>query len=248
MWDMIKISGLEDPAHDKKPHAKIRVINGKYRVQGSGYLVTPPTHITEELALFTGLLYGDGSLMDFKSAARSGTWRIDFAEGDKEVVKIFAILGKEIFNVDFKVQSRETWHVAYARNKVIYRFLSRICRHPTGKKTGKLRFPKIFRFSGASRKFLSGLFSTDGTIYLCYKYQPRIVLTMQEEKLVREVYREFVRLGFKPTYTTEEKRGCKLHRISLYGIIQVKKFREEIGFVGAKNKKLEMFVKQQITW
>jgi len=242
MRGMIKISGLEDPTYDKKPHAKIHVINGKYRVQGSGYLVTLPTHITEELALFTGLLYGDGSLIDFKLAARSGTWRIDFAEGDKEVVKIFAILGKEIFNVDFKVQSRGTWHVAYTRNKVIYRFLSRICRHPTGKKTGKLRFPKIFRFLGVSQKFLSGLFSTEGTIYLCYKHQPRIVLSMQEEKLVREVHTELVRLGFKPTYTTEKRRGRKLHRISLYGLVQVKKFREEIGFVGVKNKKLEMLL------
>ncbi|MDI6884429.1 MAG: LAGLIDADG family homing endonuclease [Hadesarchaea archaeon] len=238
----IDLSKLEDPAYDRKPHAQIRVINGKYRVQGSRHVVTLPTHVTEKLALFTGLLYGDGSLINPKSAARQATWRIDFAEGDKEVVEIFARLGKEIFDADFKVQLRGTWYVAYTRNKVVYRFLSNICGHPAGRKTGRLHFPKIFRFPDVSRKFLSGLFSTEGTVYLCYKAQPRIVLTMQEEKLVKEIHEELMRLGFKPTFTTEERRGRKLHRISLYGLVQAKMFKEKIGFVGAKNKKLEMLL------
>lgn len=240
----INLSKLEDSAYDRKLHAKIRVIKGKYRVQGSRYLVTLPTHVTEKLALFTGLFYGDGSLLNSKSAARNGTWRIDFAEGDKEVVEIFARLGKEIFDVDFKMQFRGTWHVAYIRSKVIYRFLSNICGHPTGRKTGKLQFPKIFRFPNASRKFLSGLFSTEGTIYLCYKTQPRLVLTIQEEKLIKEIYEELMRLGFRPTYTVEERSGRRLHRISLYGRVQAQMFEEKIGFVGAKGKKLEMLLKQ----
>ena len=247
MQHKIDLSMLEDPAYDRKPHAKIRVIEGKYRVQGSRYLVSLPTHVTEKLALFTGLFYGDGSLINPKSAARHGTWRIDFAEGDKEVVEIFARLGKEIFDVHFKVQLRGTWHVAYIRNKVIYRFLSNICGHPMGKKTGKLQFPKLFRFPDASRKFLSGLFSTDGTIYLCYKAQPRIALTMQENNLVKDIHEELMRLGFNPNYTAEERKGRKLHRTSLYGRIQAKMFKEKIGFVGAKHKKLEMLLKQQIT-
>jgi len=238
----IDLSKLEDPTYDRKPHAKIRVINGKYHIQGSRYLVTLPVRVTEKLALFTGLFYGDGSLLDFKLAARHGTWRIDFAEGDKEVVVLFAKLGKEIFDVDFKMQSRRTWHVAYIRNKVIYRFLSNICGHPKGRKTGKLQFPEIFRFQDASRKFLTGLFSTEGTIYLCYKTQPRIVLSMQEEKLVKEIYEELIRSSFNPTYTIEKKRGRELHRISLYGLTQVKMFKEKIGFVGTKNKKLEMLL------
>lgn len=243
----IDILKLEDPTYDRNPHAKIRVVDGKYRVQGSRYLITLPVYVTEKLALFTGLFYGDGSLIDPKLAARSGTWRIDFAEGDKEVVAILARLGKEIFDVDFKVQHRGTWHVAHARNKVIYRFLSNICGHPTGRKTGKLQFPKIFRFSNVCRKFLSGLFSTEGTIYLCYKAQPRIVLAMQEERLVKGIYRELKKICFKPTYTIEERGERKLHRISLYGLTQAKMFKEKIGFVGAKHKKLEMLLKQQIT-
>lgn len=242
----IDFSKLEDPVYDVKPHSKIREKEGKYYVQGSRYLVTLPNRATEKLALFIGLFYGDGSLVDSESAVRCGTWRIDFAEGDKEVVAIFARLGKEIFDIDFKVQSRETWHVAHIRNKIIYRFLSNICRHPTGRKSGRLKFPKIFRSPEVSQKFISGLFSTEGTVYPCYKTQPRIVLAMQEEELVKEVCKELIKLGFKPTYTTEERGERKLHRINLYGIVQAGRFKEKIGFVGVKYKKLEMLLKQQI--
>ena len=242
----IDLSKLIDPVYDVKSHSRIRVANGKYYVQGSGYLISLPSHVTEKLALFVGLFYGDGSLVSSKSAARFSTWRIDFAEGDKELVTIFARLGKEIFNLDFDVQSRLSWHVAHARNKIIYRFLSNICGHPAGRKTGMLHIPNIFRLSTATEKFLSGLFSTEGTVYPCYKSQPRIVIAMQEEGLMNEIYEELIRLGFSPTRNTEVRGKRRLHRVALYGFVQARMFKERIGFLGAKNKKLEMLLKQQI--
>jgi hypothetical protein len=68
---------------------------------------------------------------------------------------------------------------------------------------------------------------------------------MQEEKLVKEIHEELLRLGFKSRYITEERKGRKLYRISIYGLTQAKMFKEKIGFVGAKHKKLEMLLKQQ---
>ena len=235
----VDLSKLEDLEYDDEAHAKIRLIGERYRVQGSRYLVSLPTHATEKLALFLGLFYGDGSLVNFESAARNGSWRIDFTEGDEEVVRLFAKLGKEIFNVDFKVQYRKTWYAAYVRSKIVYRFLSKICGHPTGRKTGKLLFPEVLMFSNTCCEFLKGIFSTEGTVYLCNKNQPRIALTMQEEKLMNEIYEKLVTLGFRPTRSVETKGERKLYKISLYGQEQAKLFKEKIGFMGAKRRKLE---------
>jgi hypothetical protein len=234
----IDLSKLEDLEYDNKTHAKIRLIGGRYRVQGSRYLVTLPAYVTKKLALFLGLFYGDGSLVNFKSAARNGSWRIDFEEGDEEVVRLFAKLGKEIFNVDFKVRCRGTWHAAYVRSKIVYRFLSKICGHPTGRKTGKLLLPKVLISSNARCEFLKGIFSTEGTIYLCYKDQPRIALTMQEKKLMDEIHKELVKLSFKPAYSVENRGDRKLYKISLYGREQANLFERKIGFIGAKCRKL----------
>jgi hypothetical protein len=241
----INISKLEDPEHDSKAHARVRLIGKRYGVQGSRYLVALPTHMTKKLALFLGLFYGDGSLVSFKSAARNGSWRIDFSEGDEEVVRLFAKFGKEVFDVDFKVQCRGTWYATYTRSKIVYRFLSRICGHPTGRKTGKLRFPEVLISSNARCKFLKGIFSTEGTVYSCNVNQPRIALTMQEEKLTDEMYKELKKLGFKPAYSVEKREKRKLYKISLYGRKQAKLFGQKIGFIGAKRRKLEKLLMGQ---
>lgn len=244
----IDLSKLEDPVYDKKSHAKIRAIGNRHRVQGSRYLVILPTRVTEKLALFLGLFYGDGSLANFTSAAQDSAWRIDFGEGDEEVVKLFAKLGKEIFNVDFKVQPRGTWHASYVRSKIVYRFLSNICGHPTGRKTGKPQFPRILRSSNTRREFLKGIFSTEGTVYLCYKNQPRIALVMQEEKLMREIGGEIVKLGFEPTHSVEKRGRRKLYKIGLYGCTQARLFKEKIGLMGTKGRKLEELLRLCKKW
>jgi intein/homing endonuclease len=217
--------------------------NGLVYVKGSHHRINLPV-IGEDLALFLGIMWGDGWAVNRKIAALKGQWRLGIVEDDKIIIDNCVLLSKRLFGVPFQICDRKTKYEAYLNSKIIYEILTSIFKFPDGEKKGKLRIPaKILQSRNLIIPFLRGLFSTDGKFVL-YKNYPRIELNSATLELIKDVEKALKKLGFAPTiYTWKRKGGNKLHGLYLNGENQVKLFYKKINFIGRKYNKLEKYIK-----
>lgn len=240
----IDLGRLSDPRYDIGSHAQIRKKPNGFTVRGSRHVVKLPRVGSQSLALLVGLLYGDGHLSKFSSAASSGKWRVEFAESDAMVVERYSRLTKEIFNIQPIIRRRRSWYEVYFCSKIVYRFYSRIIGHPTGRKLGKLRLPRLFRTSpGLSRAFAQGLFTAEGSVKMDGNI--RVSLEMKEATLVKQLSSELWKLGFRPHPYRYLKEGDWMYGVYIYGG-EVTRFSEEIGFVGSKQIRLRKVLNKLI--
>lgn len=212
-----------------------RDLEGFFYVKGSVHRIRIPGKVTGELALFLGLLWGDGWLVNRESAQVSGTWRVGIVGNDPAVIETFLEACVSLFNVRPLVCDRITKTEAYVNNRILYELLARRFGMPTGEKIGKLRIPvEVCADASFLRMFLRGLFSTDGT-YTCYNGYPRVAFYSATPELARQVAGALEGLGFRPRIAVWNKAVWNpIFAVRLNGKAQVSLFEETIGFIGMR--------------
>ncbi len=187
------------------------------------------------------MLYGDGHICPRDYAARNGKWRIDFSEGDAEVLEAYAFLTKKVFNVTPGTRKRGNWSEIYYCSRIVYEYYTTLGGHPTGKKTGKLSIPNVARDCDAVlRGFICGLFSVEGSVK--DKRYVRLTIEMLEPRLLAELRRYLFSLNLRPHTYKYEKRGKTMHGLYLYGPEDTAHFLKKFGLIGAKRSRLVRFL------
>ena len=212
-------------------------------VKGSGTRVKIPL-LDKNLALFLGILWGDGWLANRKVALKNYSWRVGIVEDDKPLIYRFIELTNEVFGITPKINNRITKLEAYFSNRIVYEILNNIYNFPDGDKINKLKIPiQVLESDELTKQFLSGLFSTDGKFIIIKKNYPRIGLDSASLEFIKEVELALIRLKFNPRFSTwNRKKGNKLYALYLNGFKQARLFHKEIDFIGEKANKLEHFL------
>lgn len=228
----------------KKLKLKVYADKGYIHVKGSSHKVNIP-NLDEDMALFLGMLWGDGWIVNRSAAKTKGQWRIGIVEDDRSLIRYFIYLTEKIFSIKPKINDRKTKLEAYFNSRIVYEILNRTYAFPDGEKIDKLRIPKdIIKSKKLSMAFLKGLFSTDGK-FTIYKQYPRVGLDSATLSLIKDVEKVLSKNNFNPrVYTWNRKDGNKLYGLYLNGLNQVNLFHWNIGFVGEKANKLQTFINQ----
>lgn len=211
-------------------------------LKGSSHRIKIP-QLDTNLALFLGLLWGDGWVVSRQVARHKSRWRIGLVEDDKLIIERFIALSESIFSVKPLIHFRKTKYEVYINSRIVYEILTRIFKFPDGRKKGKLKVPnKILSSKSLIISFLRGLFSTDGR-FTIYKNYPRIGVDSATYRLIKDVEGILKKLGFNPkTYTWNRKNGNRLFGLYLNGKKNVQLFYKEINFIGEKAKKLKNYI------
>ena len=202
----------------------------------------------EDLAEFIGILTGDGFANYYLSRQAylievSGNKTKDF-EYHKEYLKK---LTKEIFNIEPKINYVKNQNTlrSIIRSKAIVSFLKDI-DFPLGKK-GEISVPLwILEKNNLLRKFIIGLFDTDG--YLCLKNKegkkyPVIGITSKSKSLLVPI-KDFLDLsygissylGTEITKDPRYKSELIIHKLQISGNKNVNLFFQKIGSNNPRNK------------
>ena len=158
---------------NKELNLKLYQIRGLSYVKGSGHRVKIPK-LDKDLALFLGIVWGDGWLYDRKKAIKNYSWRIGIVEDDKPLIQHFVNLTDKVFQIRPKLNDRITKTEAYFNSKIVYELLTNVYGFPDGYKIGRLNIPnQILDSTELISSFLTGIFLTDGK-FVVYKNYPRI--------------------------------------------------------------------------
>ncbi len=192
------------------------------------------------------MLYGDGHIAGRRGAERDGKWRVELCEGDYLVIRRYARLTFQLFNLKPIIRKRGNWWDAYYCSRIAYEYLTTVTQHPDGRKTGTLSIPKIARDDAKTSKgFLCGLFSVEGSVKIG-RY-PRIAIEMLEPKLIQQVAQLLTSFGFHPHTYSYPKAGKTMYGAFLYGLVEARRFLWSIGLVGRKRRKLVRLLSQVAT-
>jgi hypothetical protein len=112
-----------------------------FGVKGSAHTVFWPDYSSFDLGVLMDMLYGDGNLISRSTALQTGRWRIELCEGDLGIVRAYARLTRNLFNVKATIRDRVTWYEAYFCSRIVYEFMTHVGEHPNGKKQGNFDFP-----------------------------------------------------------------------------------------------------------
>ena len=224
--------------------ARMRPRGRGFGVKGSSHLVFWPSYNTYKLGVLLGMIYGDGNLKRRETALRTGHWRVEFCEGDASLVRRYAMLMHELFNVTPTVRNRGGWEEAYFCSRIFYEFLTFAGEHPNGVKAGKLDIPELARRSEeALRGFISGLFSVEGSPK-GGRY-PRLAIEMMEPKLMPGIRSVLRMRGFNPHLYSYPKNKGVMYGLYLYGGTECYRFLRQIGLLGKREQKLRRFLRSR---
>ena len=122
-----------------------------------------------KLALFLGMLVGDGSISNRKNGFGYPTYSVAFWNTRREYVDLFSNLNSDLFDSEGKINPRHRPNkkVLYEfriYSKPIFDYLVDDVGIPSGKKAAIVKIPKIILKSNNEVKkyFFLGLFLTDG--------------------------------------------------------------------------------------
>lgn len=215
-------------------------------LKGSHHRVREKIPLDGKLALFLGLLFGDGWVVDRENANKHYDWTLGIVEDDKFLIKHLTVLIKDIFNIDPVIFYRKRitkYYEIRINNKIIYEFITKNFDFSTSFKKDKLHIPKqILEDNYLSRMFLQGLFSTDGALVFSADY-PRISLSSASHDFIVEVNTLLKKLGFDPHINKyNRKNGNLLYNVRLNGMLQANLFYDKINFVGEKTSRLKNLI------
>lgn len=210
-----------------------------------------PTKLTQELAYFIGIHFGDGS-MTFNKTKKN--YNINYSghiidEYDFYTQDIAQLI-KKIFNKDVKsyksINQKGKWVNIYFYSKAISTFLNRVIGLPYGSKNNS-SIPYCIKNSNLKIKsvFIKGLADTD--FCLSFKkrdkilnYYPVISISTCNITLIKELNLLLTRFGFSITkilnYPTE-RNGKKLitNQININGTKAIDLWMSKIGFNSPKH-------------
>ena len=227
---------------NKELKMELYVENDLFYVKGSIHRLKIP-NLDKNLALFLGIVWGDGWLYQRQKAIKNYSWRIGIVEDDKPLIQHFVNLTDKVFQIKPKLNDRVTKTEAYFNSKIVYELLTNVYGFPDGYKIGRLHIPKqILSSTELMSSFLSGIFSTDGK-FVVYNNYPRIGVDSATLIFIEDIKNGLLKLKFNPTfYTWNRKKGNKLYGLYLSGFKQVTMFHKKVGFIGEKANKLEQFL------
>src|SRR3989304_4808136 len=124
----------------------------------------------EKLALFLGMLSGDGCLPIGHNGEGYRDYPIDFCNTEKSKVLLFNKLFTDLYRLSGKISSRQRpnrkliWHFRKHSVKIVKKLLK--LGFPEGVKRDVLRIPKIILKGKAKEKlaFIYGVLITDGSV------------------------------------------------------------------------------------
>lgn len=217
--------------------------NNFYYVKGSGHRFMVPI-LNKDLALFIGLIYGDGWLTSRKNAKKKSTWTVGLVGGDIILVRKFVYLAKKLFNLKFSIYNKKNSNAFEARinNRILYEFIHQNFELKGGKKAQIIKIPYIIKENKLVDPFLCGLFSTDGGFSI-YKNYWKIRYCSSSKKMIKEVYNYLKNKGFNPKVSINIKRENPLYGVTLYGKDQINLYYRYIGFISKKQEILKNYIK-----
>src|SRR3989344_2620292 len=97
---------------DKKLKLKLYSHKDLFYIKGSAKRIKIPD-LDINLALFLGIMWGDGWLLKREKAKKDGNWRIGIVEDDIPLVNKFISLTEKLFSIKPKINDRITKQEAY---------------------------------------------------------------------------------------------------------------------------------------
>jgi len=189
-----------------------------------------PIKLTDELAYFLGIIIGDGSLPNGRMR------EICIRKGNKEFMEeIYPQLVARLFDIKIRTKyaGKDNTYDASFGSRVIFRYVTKIFRLPSGPKAKIAEVPRLVLFSKPSVKasFLRGFFDTDGGI----SGGKDIEFSTSSKKLFEETQELLKEFGLNPRpYTHHDKRYDKLHYYLFIRRPETRAFMEVIGSCNPK--------------
>lgn len=210
-------------------------------------------NINKDLALFYGILLGDGCL-----SKTSRQYTISISGNIYDDKPFFDTIISPLIQ---KFRGKETeYRIRDNQGKIEFNFSDKNLflgikelGFPVGKKGPSITIPKIFYEKKLIKYIIQGFFATDGSLVLTKnpnKLYPRIELRAIHKGLVRDVHKYLVSRGMSGAfYFAKRKTPNKWikefpqYRFQFNGRRNLEIFRQRIGFVNQKQEdKYQRFV------
>ena len=209
------------------------------KCQYSNHIIKFPANLTSELSHVIGLLLGDGSLAG-NILNKTGNWNISVYFDETNHLEIYKKIIEDIFEVKVKTYvQKETCYCAYFASKAVHWFLRSFFGLHNGYKADKIEIPERIletKNSNLIASCLRGLFDSDGTVIVNRK---AVSFSSTSEKVVNQVFFWLKKFGInsKKHQWLKDKKYKMLFTVRVYGISNILKFSELVGFSHPEKKK-----------
>ncbi|HYM38966.1 MAG TPA: LAGLIDADG family homing endonuclease, partial [Thermoplasmata archaeon] len=211
--------------------------------QAGGHVISLPVSLNPELAYFTGLIAGDGSV----ERGALGGFSIRFSNSDEGLIQVYRELTRSLFQVplNFTPQSSERAATSRFHSALVAAVLAHL-GVPTSPKSHIMELPAVLLNGPRTNLalYLRGLYDTDGTILVRESGGTCLSLSTTSPELAKGVQMALLRFGIHARRRVRRVAGRKSVRIDGKTIISRReqhvldvwdsdslvRFREEIGF------------------
>ena len=194
--------------------------------------------INKDLALFYGILLGDGCI------SRSGNkWFVvitcSFYDDKKFFNKVVIPITKRLRRKDVRYRERKEYgklEINFS-DKNLFKKLNSI-GFPIGKKLN-IKIPKVFFDYKLEKYVISGIFATDGCLAMVnnngVRY-PRIEVQLNSFILLNQIKKFLINNGLKGNVYKINGKSGTVYRLEFPGKNNLFKFRRKIGFINPKRE------------
>jgi intein/homing endonuclease len=209
-----------------------------------------PRMINEDIAYLAGFISGDGHLCVRKDKHEYSI----FCSGNLNNERLFyEKIIKKLFIKNFKIMPKTKIDknctcvnlVIYSKDLLYY--FANICKVPIGAKSGIIEIPKIFEDSATFKKaFIRGFVDADFSICLKKRYRkipyyPVISGTSKSKRIILQISDFLKQMEINHSVTLNQirhderfKNPTIKHSIDVYGVRNLSKWMETIGFRNSK--------------
>lgn len=203
--------------------------NVKYlSVQTSPHKISIPT-LVPELAYLVGYISGDGHLKrpinnKWEITIESWTDRKTLETLNNMIYKNFGIRGSLTKN-----NTRDGWRL-YINSRIIYIIFNEIFEIPEGKKSDKMKTPKMIKGASVNiqKKYIQGWYDAEGFVTSSHG-RPQIEFYINNKNIIFWINKQLNSFGIK---TYKKKRGT-----IIISSRNIQKFSETVGFRHGKQLK-----------
>ena len=215
--------------------------------------------INRKVALFYGIMLGDGCLSTYKPADRNLRNAIAITlnlRDDRPFLEhvILPILLKFTGRkIPIKIRKKDGGIGVNFHNDSLFYFLSAL-GFPIGKKGTSLKIPEIFYKKRLLRYICQGLFATDGSLVLTDNngtFYPRVEICSISRPLMRQVSDYLNTSGlncrfYKARRKKENISWNQKYRLQINGKTNLTAFVKLIGFINPKQKDRLLYYKMKV--
>ena len=174
-------------------------VKGNYSLQK---VILPP--MSENLAEFLGILYGDGCLGNYGYLIDiCGDSKADFLYHTTRIKPLLCVL----FGLEPRLwfdKDKQGMHTRLTA-KAVHSHISNSFSFPIGEKKGRMSIPnEIYENDNYKRAFIRGLFDTDGGVHRHHLHSVQVHYTSLDPKFLHLVWKLFRELGFNAKLGEED--------------------------------------------